>query len=193
MFVSEGIKAVRMDDIARRAGISKRTLYESFGDKDELIYRAMNHYFHRMEMASREVAATAPNILIAVLVTLRFDIEHSDVSWRLVNTLKRFHPEIFTRLFNERSQRRHNEFRSGLEEGVRQGVLDPRAHLDLAITMLYNIATSLITPENPEHAESLPEGVTPQEALYEMTIYFLRGIATTEGVRTIDEYINKER
>ncbi|WP_303669866.1 TetR/AcrR family transcriptional regulator, partial [uncultured Alistipes sp.] len=33
MFVAQGIKAVRMDDIARQLGVSKRTLYEEFGDK----------------------------------------------------------------------------------------------------------------------------------------------------------------
>ena len=38
MFVSQGIKSVRMDDIAQSLGVSKRTLYEMFGDKEELIY-----------------------------------------------------------------------------------------------------------------------------------------------------------
>ena len=33
MFVGQGIKAVRMDDIARHIGVSKRTIYEQFGDK----------------------------------------------------------------------------------------------------------------------------------------------------------------
>ena len=32
MFVSQGIKSVRMDDIAQQLGVSKRTLYELFGD-----------------------------------------------------------------------------------------------------------------------------------------------------------------
>ena len=34
MFVSQGIKSVRMDDIAQQLGVSKRTLYEMFGDMD---------------------------------------------------------------------------------------------------------------------------------------------------------------
>lgn len=34
MFVSQGIKSVRMDDIAQQLGVSKRTLYEMFGDKE---------------------------------------------------------------------------------------------------------------------------------------------------------------
>lgn len=42
MFVSQGIKSVRMDDIAQQLGVSKRTLYEMFGDKEGLLYLAMN-------------------------------------------------------------------------------------------------------------------------------------------------------
>ena len=38
MFVSQGIKSVRMDDIAQMMGISKRTLYELFGDKETLLF-----------------------------------------------------------------------------------------------------------------------------------------------------------
>ena len=35
MFVANGIKSVRVDDIAHNLGMSKRTLYEMFGDKEE--------------------------------------------------------------------------------------------------------------------------------------------------------------
>ena len=44
MFVASGIKAVRMDDIAQTLGVSKRTLYEMFGDKEELLYLCMTHF-----------------------------------------------------------------------------------------------------------------------------------------------------
>ena len=47
MFVSQGIKSVRMDDIAQQLGVSKRTLYELFGDKEGLLYLAMDRYFEK--------------------------------------------------------------------------------------------------------------------------------------------------
>jgi len=40
MFVSHGIRAVRMDDVAQQLGVSKRSLYELFGDKEGLLYQA---------------------------------------------------------------------------------------------------------------------------------------------------------
>ena len=38
MFAEQGIKSIRMDDIAKALGVSKRTLYEMFEDKEELLY-----------------------------------------------------------------------------------------------------------------------------------------------------------
>lgn len=61
MFATQGIKAVRMDDIARQLGVSKRTLYELFGDKEGLLYLALNCYFEhtrRRREALTEVRAT---------------------------------------------------------------------------------------------------------------------------------------
>ena len=47
MFVAQGIKSVRMDDIAQQTGVSKRTLYELFGDKEGLLFLSMSNYFEQ--------------------------------------------------------------------------------------------------------------------------------------------------
>ena len=48
MIKAVGVKSVRMDDVASDLGMSKRTLYEMFGDKEELIYEsAKYHSEHR--------------------------------------------------------------------------------------------------------------------------------------------------
>ena len=41
MILSLGVKSVRMDDVAGELGMSKRTLYEMFGDKEELLYESL--------------------------------------------------------------------------------------------------------------------------------------------------------
>ena len=59
MFVSQGIKSVRMDDIAQQLGVSKRTLYELFGDKEGLLYLAMDRYFEKKRIERAAVCAHA--------------------------------------------------------------------------------------------------------------------------------------
>lgn len=45
LFSQYGIKSVSMDDVAKAAGISKRTLYESFEDKETLLIEGIDHQF----------------------------------------------------------------------------------------------------------------------------------------------------
>jgi AcrR family transcriptional regulator len=41
MFMRYGIRSVSMDDIAGQLGMSKKTLYQYFSDKDELVDAVM--------------------------------------------------------------------------------------------------------------------------------------------------------
>ena len=70
MFVSQGIKSVRMDDIAQQLGVSKRTLYELFGDKEGLLYLAMDRYFEKKRIERAAVCAHARNVLEAMFMVL---------------------------------------------------------------------------------------------------------------------------
>ena len=70
MFATQGIKSVRMDDIAQHLGVSKRTLYELFGDKEGLLYLAMERYFQRDRQRWTELTANARNVLEAMFMVL---------------------------------------------------------------------------------------------------------------------------
>ena len=70
MFVSQGIKSVRMDDIAQQLGVSKRTLYEMFGDKEGLLYLAMERYSERNRQRWNELTADAHDVLEAMFMVL---------------------------------------------------------------------------------------------------------------------------
>lgn len=187
MFVREGIKAVRMDDIAREAGISKRTLYETFGDKDELIFFAMKHHFSTLDLENQEIGKSAPNLIVAMLEVMRNIIRHSETNWTLLNTLRKFHPSIHRRLHNDGADLRYAQLKHSLEFGVEEGTIDGRINLDLAINMLYIIGVNVIF-DSVEIPITLPETVSPQHALLEMITYTLRGIATPKGVEIIEEY-----
>ncbi len=189
MFTTEGIKAVRMDDIAQRAGMSKRTLYEMFGDKEELIFLAISHHFDKFERENEAIGRSAPNVMIAFLMVMQNVIRRSEVNWLLIKTLRRFHSSTYTRINASRKERHHTDLKRGLEYGVEVGEVNPQANLDLAITMIDTIVTS-VTLET--HTHPLPESISPPLALYEMMVYFLRGISTPAGIEIIDNYINDE-
>ena len=58
VFLRLGIRSVNMADLAREIGVSKKTLYVHFKDKDDLIQRCMNSHCDQME----QVIAEAENL-----------------------------------------------------------------------------------------------------------------------------------
>ncbi len=190
MFVSEGIKSVRMDDIAHEAGVSKRTLYEEFGDKEELIFLAILHHFQYFESINEVMVQESPNILVATIRIMQNVVNSSEQNWKLHNALSRFYPAVAKRLKEYHRERKSMLFRDRLGDGIRDGLLVPRTNLDLAMSTLHYLATSVVTNDG---SFPLPEGMTPKDVFLEVTINVMRGISTAKGIEIIDEYLEQNK
>ncbi len=70
MFRSQGIKSVRMDDIAQQLGVSKRTLYELFGDKETLLFVGGLLYLHVPIWATWLVFVAACALSMIVMLSM---------------------------------------------------------------------------------------------------------------------------
>ena len=62
-FQKDGIRVVRMDDIANSLSISKRTLYELFSDKEQLLMEVFRLLNKRTADYMGEIASRADNVL----------------------------------------------------------------------------------------------------------------------------------
>ena len=186
MFVHEGIKSVRMNDIAMQLGVSKRTLYEQFTNKDELIFEAMELYFSEKRATWTTFAQRAANVVELLFMVLNHIMEYADTTARLMDTLKRFHPEVYQRVISEGTKMNQNEFRQMLREGIQQGMFIPTFNIDLAINVLYYSASALVTRKIP-----LPEGIDDNQAFLHIICTFFRGIATAKGMELIDQYTHQ--
>lgn len=185
MFVDQGIKSVRMDDIAQQLGVSKRTLYELFGDKEGLLYLSMDRYFTQLETRQTEIAAGARNMLEAMFVVLTDVMNNSERMGRLIANLQKFYPSVYERLNREGSERERLGLVACLEEGIADGYFTRNFNIDLSVALLYHTATALIV-----HKElALPQGMTEREAFMQVITNFFRGISTPKGLELIDEYI----
>ncbi|MFR9581827.1 MAG: helix-turn-helix domain-containing protein [Rikenellaceae bacterium] len=188
MFAEHGIKSVRMDDIAREAKVSKRTIYEYFGDKEELLYQSCKFFLEQIDEQRIKVASEAPNIVIAVLEASRFTTVNSEKLWRVARGLKKLYPEIHGRLVNRMRDKRLAAFRKNLVIGVEEGFISTNINLDLAISMMHYLATGIIESEDEF---LLPEGMSREDAFFQAQVNFMRGISTPKGSELIDDYLKE--
>ena len=188
MFVANGIKSVRVDDIAQSLGMSKRTLYEMFGDKEELIYLCMSYFLEKQRSEVNLIAKdTSTTILEVVLQGFLNMMQYTEVNHRIMNNLQRFYPKVFERIRQESGEVGRTNLRNAIHKCVNEGFFDNKFNMDLAITVLYYTSMGVIARQDFPY----PQGVSQHEAFRHIIVCFFRGVATPKGLEVIDNFIAK--
>ena len=186
MIAELGVKSLRVDDLARDLAVSKRTLYEMFGDKEELLYHSVKLLFQN---EANEIQASALGVqsgIPALLEILDEMLARSAVRKRIMENLAKFYPELYERIMTENRDYGLAMLREKLTRLVEEGLISEIVNIDLSITMLYYTSMGLMR----RHGRLvLPNGVTEQDALRYTIVNFFRGIATLKGVEQIDKYL----
>jgi AcrR family transcriptional regulator len=185
MIAELGVKSLRVDDLARDLGVSKRTLYEMFGDKEELLYYSIKYLFQKEE---EEVRASVVGTQSGIPMLFEmFDAmsERGATRKRVMENLAKFYPELYARVMTENRDKGLSQLRDKLNSLVEEGLISEMVNIDLSITMFYYISMGLMR----NHGRLvLPNGITEQEAIRYTVVNFFRGIATLKGVAQIDDY-----
>ena len=189
MIITMGIKAVRMDDVANVMGMSKRTLYEMFGDKEELLYESIVHHREKMHRVLKERADVCDNVLEMVLICFLEIFSRWDMSeWRLMNNMKKFYPKIYERVTKTFTEQGLAGLKSILIESRKEGYLAGNVDIEL-VTMVFFQTSAMFMRE---YNIMLPEGVTREDAYGCMAINFLRGVSSLKGIEMIDEILERD-
>ena len=149
LFMRNGIKSVTMDNIAGQMGISKRTLYENFRDKDELLMECFIYQSKEAQKEFEKIAVTCANSMELLLRIFFY-------TWRkLRNTnrnfysdMKKYHPAISS-LFEKDKEERVRNAEQLMEQGKREGLIRPDLKIEIVLIikiqqLLYKIKQLLL-------------------------------------------------
>lgn len=190
MFAEQGIKSIRMDDIAKSLGVSKRTLYELFEDKEELLYLSIR-FMQSRRMAKMEAKLKENADSLAYLFeSMELMMDNKELHRRISCNLSKFYPKTFDRVRREAEAQSGQILYSLIEHYIDCGLIVPTVDVRLSVTILYYTANTLISTAGNMN---LPDGVTLNEALGYTIVNFFRGIATLKGVQQIDEYLTNKK
>ena len=186
MIAELGVKSLRVDDLAHDMGISKRTLYEMFGDKEELLYHSIKHLFQSEANEIQSQASTSQSGIPALFEIFDAMMARGAVRKRIMENLAKFYPELYERIMTENRDYGLAILREKLTCLVEEGLISEMVNIDLSITMFYYTSMGLMR----RHGRLvLPNGVTEQDAFRYTIVNFFRGIATLKGVEQIDDYL----
>ena len=180
-FAERGIKAVRMDDIASLIGISKRTLYEIYDDKEELLYQGVKTLWGRRREAFHAFARSADSVMDIILELYRLKVKET----RRINSLFyidiRKYPKVVKYVDETRKQSR-GELGSFFARGVDEGYFRKDVNYELAL-QLFDAIDQYI------QSHSLIEQFSLEELFGNLLLVSLRGLCTMKGIMVLDEAV----
>lgn len=188
LFFKHGLRAVRMDDVARECGISKRTLYEIFKDRDQLIFECIVESTRKDDEQNRLIAQDAENVLHAFWLMFSQNRKRHRGDAAIVGELQRYYPEVLRRIMMNVHEKMVMRTREDLQKGVDDGLIISSLDLDFFSRALTNYIYGLgIIEQNT----SITGVVLNDQSIPYAVVIFLRGISTEKGMRYINEHIIK--
>ena len=182
-FMHRGVKSVKMDDIANLLGISKRTLYEIYSNKEELLLECIRMHEDLYDKHMAEYCADASHNVIDIIIEF---YKHQMQSVNGVSPV--FFQELhkYSRVmefFESRKARRNSGAKLFFVRGVSEGFF--RKDFDFDFVMQLGSASM----EYVMRAE-LYRQYGMEDILHNILFLFLRGVCTARGIALLDEFMD---
>lgn len=188
MFSMYGIRAVTMDMLASRLRISKRTIYEIFHDKDELLAAVLRRMGEKQKELVSRIFSGSENVIEAIFSFFELMDEHySRMSPAFRLDMKNYHHDIIRRLRETDELPLYSDNAAMIERGIEEGVF--RSDIDVTITNKCFFEMLRILLDKDGEGDSDPDR---KHIFRDFYINYLRGISTPEGLDLIDFYNRKQ-
>ena len=184
LFLKYGVRSVSMDDIAKHLGMSKKTIYNFFKDKDELLSAFATSFVQRNKEAFDEatkMAGDAVDEIFCVMKHLRNMMQHMNP--KLFFDLQKYHPQAWKQIRDFREKHVTEMIQQNLENGIGQGLYRP----DINIVVLAKLRLEQIEMTMNQNIFPMDKFniAHVQLSLFE---HFLYGICTLKGHKLVNKH-----
>lgn len=141
LFMRYGVRSISMDDIARHLSVSKKTLYQHFADKEDIVTVACQAHLDRSEEEFEKIKKSSRNAieeLVQLSVWMKCNVQEMNPS--LLFDLQKYHPKAWKVWLHHRNQFIRTavarNLRQGIDEGYFRPELDPEVIASVRMEML---------------------------------------------------------
>ncbi|MEA5402446.1 TetR/AcrR family transcriptional regulator [Arcicella sp. DC2W] len=184
LFFRYGVKSVTMDDIANELGISKKTIYLHFDDKDDIVYQLFLGEMIEDKCEWDDLYNNTSNVIERMVKSMELMKQaFSEVNPTTLFDIKKYHPRSW-KIFQEHKQHFIFEnLKKDLLEGIEQGYFRPEIKIDILAKMRLEQIEMGFDP----HIFSITQH-TLVEVQLELLDHFIRGVLTNKGTQIYNEY-----
>lgn len=187
LYFQYGIKNTSMDELASSLGISKRTIYENFKDKEEILKSLIIKLRDERDRIFAEFLVEGYNVVEVFVNVIEIQMKMPITSAKFINDVYKYYPKISI-LIQENIEKNNEFLKSFLLKGIEQGYI--RDDLNVGVTA-FLVEESTYTYVRASYLEKPPFSFS--DLFYTMMINFVRGISTEKGIKIIDNYLKNKK
>lgn len=184
LFCRYGIRTITMDEIASQLGISKKTIYQFFTDKDDMVSAVIEQEIQRNELECshfRETATDAVHQIFLALESLEEMLKYTNPL--MLYDLEKHHPASFQKLREYKYRFLYQVIVENLQWGVSAGLYRSGIDKDVVAKARIETAFLVFNPDVFPHSR-----YRISEVNFELAMLFLYGIITDKGKNLIETY-----
>lgn len=186
MFLTHGFKSVTMDEIASEMGISKKTIYQHFSNKNSLVEAVSLQLFETIFGGIDNIYKLDKNPIDELFLIKDFILKNlKDESTSPIYQLQKYYPKIHKSLMAKQFEKMVDCVVGNINKGIEQGLFRKELNVDLIVRFYYAGMTSL---KDVEIFDPIKFGTKLLQTEY--LEYHLRGICTQKGVHKLEELLN---
>lgn len=188
LFFKYGLRNVTMDDISRKLGMSKKTLYVLFKNKKEIVNAITEDFLKKYE-ADYEILIQNSENAIQELFLLMSNLKNAfeKIDFRLIQDMQRYFPEAWAMFEQHKKDFMYVKIRDNLIRGIKEELYRSDLKVEIIASLRLEEVQWSLTKEI-----LFEDKFMIIEIHNEILIHYLYGITSSNGLKKINKYISNE-
>lgn len=183
LFMRYGFKSITMDDISREMGISKKTLYQYFTDKHDLVNQAVENRLNSEQQTCLDLVKNEKDpIAFLLAISNNFGDEAKHINSAVLFDLRKYFKDAWDKIDAYSKEFIYGQILQNLIDGKEKGLY--RKEINERVIALYyvNMVQFMVNPENYQ------KEVRDFHLMHsELVMYHLHGILTEKGLKQLEK------
>ena len=185
MFMQFGVRSVSMDDISRELGMSKKTLYQYFNNKSDLLEKVLDFNYEDFENSVNQLGGRNQNAIDDLLdLSKVIDTHMKEMNTSVTFDLEKYYPDLYRRNLGKKREFAFSYIRKNLEKGIKENLYRSDLNFDL-ISKLY--IQKLEDLHDPNYYNT--DKISFSEVFEVMFENHIRGICNEHGIKYFEEKV----
>ena len=184
LFMKYGVRSISMDDIARHLSVSKKTLYQHFADKEDIVTMTCQAHIEEMSREFDQIEKSAKNAIDELAkISLCLKQSSEEMNPSLLFDLQKYHPRAWSVWLDHKNNFIRESVIRNLEQGIEEGYF--RSEIDKEV-----IATIRLEMVQLPFDDRIfpPSRFKLTEVQMQIFDHFVYGITTEKGRKLYQKY-----